>query len=459
MGGTDLPGVLDTSPATSRYRLGAVTDMLIHARRARFLVVFGLSLTLLGCGAQAPPTQAPSGAPGSPSAGPLATGPTPSDGSPAASPTGSDGLAATPSPEPTADHRVEDALAALDTDEELVGQLLLVGWSGTSAEGAQQAIDRLRPGGVVFIANASRAERATAINLGLEGLADAAGIIPLLKAIDHEGGAVQRIEDVTNVGSNLEFASNGATEGNACERGATHARQLREMGFDANLAPVLDVNTNPDNPVIGDRSYGSDPRLVARLGSAYVRGLQAGGILAVGKHFPGHGDTSVDSHLGLPVLDFGRGRLNDVELVPFKRAIAPETRIAAIMTAHIALPRIDPSGLPATLSQPILTGILRDQLGYEGLVISDDTAAMAAITDGFEPGEAAIMAIGAGVDMLIIGGDLDRQVLMRDALIQALGSGALSRDRVVEAARHVLSAKARFGVLGDQLDPEPGCEG
>ncbi len=364
-----------------------------------------------------------------------------------------------PSAEPdrTPDPRVESALAGLDTDEALVGQLLLIGWAGNSADDAREAIGTLRPGGIVFIANASTAQEAAALNLGLDGAAAEAGSVPLLKAIDHEGGAIQRIDDVENLGSNLDFAAMSPTVDEACARGATHARQLLEMGFEMNLAPVLDVNTDPNNPVIGPRSYGSRPQLVARLGSGYIRGLQAGGILAVGKHFPGHGDTSVDSHLDLPVLDVPRRRLDSVELVPFAQATAPDTGLSAVMTAHIALPRIDPSGLPATLSAPVIEGILRGDLSFDGLVISDDLAAMAAITDRFEPGQAAVLAIAAGVDMLIVGGDLERQRTMRDALVAALADGGLSRERVLDAVRHVLSAKARAGVLGGDLDPVPGC--
>lgn len=426
----------------------------------RRVTAAALALTvLLSCGGQQAPSPSADGSgaasgPDGTAAGP--GGPSTSTGQPGVS--GSPGASGPRASEPPpSDARVDAALAELDTDEELVGQLLLVGWEGTNAEGARDAIEQLRPGGVVFIANASTAERATAVNLGLDGLADEGGMPPLLKAIDHEGGSVQRIEDVPNLGSNREFADTGATESDACQRGVTHARQLREMGFEMDLAPVMDVATNPDDAVIGDRSYGSEPRLVARLGSAYIRGLQGGGIVAVGKHFPGHGDASVDSHLDLPVLQLGRRRLDEVELVPFERAIAPETDLAAVMTGHIALPRIDPSRLPATLSGPIVTGILREDLGFDGLVLSDDTAAMAAITDDFTPAEAAVMAIGAGVDMLIIGGDLERQRQMRDALVAALASGALARERVADAARHVLAVKARFGMLGGQPDPEPGC--
>lgn len=418
------------------------------------LLIAGLS----GCSGQAAPAPSPpaSGA-ASPSAGP-ATGlpPTGPGLPPRASGHPSDAPSGGPPPSP--DPRVASALAQLDTDEALVGQLLLIGWPGTSAEAAVEAIETLRPGGMVYVAaNADSAERATSINVGLDGAAQAAGIVPLLKAIDHEGGDIQRIVDVANLGSNLAFARGRPSDEEACERGAIHARQLLEMGFEMNLAPVLDVNTNPDNPVIGPRSYGSRPQLVARLGSAYIRGLQSGGILAVAKHFPGHGDTDVDSHLGLPELSLGRSRLDAVELLPFARAIEPATDVAGVMTAHIVLPRVDPSGLPATLSQPVISGILRGDLGFDGLVISDDLAAMAAITDNFGPGEAAVLAIGAGVDMLIVVGDLERQTVTRDALLAALASGELARDRVMDAVRQVLEAKARAGVLGGEPEPVPGC--
>lgn len=422
------------------------------------IVALVLLLASLGaCSGQPDPAASPQGSGAlPPSAGPTAA---PSSPGSAVSPGGSGDPGSEPSsePEPSLDARVESALSRLVTDEELVGQLLMIGWTGSSVDAARDAIGTLRPGGIVFIANASSADQAAALNVGLDGAAAEAGIMPLLKAIDHEGGAIQRIDDVENLGSNLAFAETRPTVDQACQRGATHARQLLEMGFEMNLAPVLDVNTNPDNPVIGPRSYGSRPQLVARLGSAYIRGLQSGGIMAVGKHFPGHGDTSVDSHLDLPVLDVGRQRLDDVELLPFQRAIATDTGLAAVMTAHIALPRIDPSRLPATLSKTVISDILRGDLAFDGLVISDDLAAMAAITDAYAPGEAAALAIGAGVDLLIVGGDLERQRTMRDALLSALTSGELARERVMEAVRHVLEAKARAGLLGGEPDAVPGC--
>ncbi len=423
-------------------------------------VALVLLVVLSACAGDADPTPSPSrGGAASPSSdAPLQPS---GSGQPAPSldPSVPPSAGSSAQPEPTPDPRVESALAQLDTDEALIGQLLMIGWPGRSSDGAREPIETLRPGAIVYVlANADTAERATAINVGLDGVAHGAGILPLLKAIDHEGGGIQRIGDVENLGSNLAFAEGRPSDHDACQRGAVHARQLRTMGFDMNLAPVLDVNTNPDNPVIGPRSFGSRPQLVARLGSAYIRGLQSGGIVAVGKHFPGHGDTSVNSHLGLPVLEVGRRRLDTVELVPFERAIAPDTGLAAVMTAHVALPRIDPSGLPATISQPIIGGILRDDLGFDGLVLTDDLGpGMAAVTDAVPPGDAAVASLKAGVDMLMVIGDRERQTIMRDALLAALTSGELPRERVIDAVRHILTAKARAGLLGGEPAVVPGC--
>ncbi len=358
---------------------------------------------------------------------------------------------------PSDDPKVAAALGALASDEDRVGQLLLLGWIGDTAEAARPTLRELRPGGIVYVDNARLADDARAINAALPSIAQEYGVLPPLIAVDHEGGTVHRIRDVPNLGSNAEFAANAPSDRDACLRGQEHARQLRAMGFTMNLAPVLDVNNNPANPVIGPRSYGADPALVVRLGSAYVRGLQGGGIAAVGKHFPGHGNTSVDSHVQLPSLPQTEAELEHIELVPFRRAIEPDTDIAALMSAHIVFPAVDPSGLPATLSYPIITGLLRQKLGFDGLVISDDLAGMRAITDNFAPGAAAVQAVGAGVDMLIIGGGVPRQRESRDALLGALASGALSRQRVDDAVRHVLAVKARFGLLGGAAAAGPGC--
>jgi beta-N-acetylhexosaminidase len=352
---------------------------------------------------------------------------------------------------------VDLALATLQTDEDRIGQLLLLGWVGNTAEQARPTLEELRPGGIVFVDNARTVADAGRINAGLRTTAEQSGLLPLLIAVDHEGGTVQRIRDLPDLGSNAAFASRRPSNAQACERGLIHARQLRPVGFNMNLAPVLDVNNNPANPVIGSRSYGAAVSEVARLGSAYIRGLQAGGIAAVGKHFPGHGNTGVDSHLELPVLRHTVEALEDVELVPFRAAAEPSTQVAAIMSAHITFPAVDPSGAPATLSWPIMTGLLRHRLGFDGLVLTDDLAGMRAITDNFTPGQAAVAAIQAGVDMLIIAGGIGRQRESRDALLAGLRSGQVSRSRVEEAVRRVLTAKARFALPNDPGPADMSC--
>jgi beta-N-acetylhexosaminidase len=344
---------------------------------------------------------------------------------------------------------VDRALARLTTDVDLVGQVLLLGWQGNTADQARETLVELRPGGLVYVDNTTRSATAAAINAGVATIAAENDLLPLVIAIDHEGGIVQRLTDLPNLGSNQAFAAAGATGPSACERGTIHARQLQQLGFNMNLAPVLDVNNNPANPVIGTRSYGREPEQVATLGAAYVRGLQGHGILAVGKHFPGHGNTSVDSHLALPMLPFSQDALEQTELVPFRRAIDAATDIAAIMSAHIVFPALDGTEVPATLSRPIMTGLLRDTLGFRGLTLSDDLAGMKAITDNYAAGDAAVRAIGAGVDMLIIAGGVPRQRVARDALLAALATGQLPRARLVDAVHNVLTAKARVGLLGD----------
>jgi beta-N-acetylhexosaminidase len=354
------------------------------------------------------------------------------------------------------DTAVADAMARLTTDEDRVGQLLLLGWIGDTAEKARPELQELRAGGIVFVQNATTSADARTINQGLKQIASDANLTPPLIAIDHEGGIVQRIKDVENRGNNWDFALTNPTDLQACQRGLAHAQTLNDMGFSMNLAPVLDVNNNPANPVIGKRSYSDDPQVVARLGAAYIRGLQGGGIVAVGKHFPGHGNTSTDSHLGLPLQPQSVDDLDKIELVPFKKAI--ETGIAGIMSAHIVFPAVDPSGVPATLSQKVMTGLLRNQLGFTGLSLSDDMGAMKAITDNYAPGDAAVRAVNAGVDMMILSAEVGRQRQARDGLLAAVESGAISRARLDEALRHVLTAKARFGLLpGTQAQTGSGC--
>ena len=219
------------------------------------------------------------------------------------------------------------------------------------------------------------------------------------------------------------------------------AEEGRAVGIHVNFAPVVDVNNNPSNPVINTRSFGEDPRRVARLSAHFVRGAIDGGQLATAKHFPGHGDTDVDSHVGLPVVGASMARLDSVELVPFKAAIAAGASL--VMTAHIALPAVNgDSSTPATLAPRIITGLLRDSLHFRGVAITD-AMTMEGIGRGYNAEQSSVLAVQAGAEILLKPSDATRAI---NALVAAVDRGEISRSRIDSAARHMLELKARSGV-------------
>lgn len=257
----------------------------------------------------------------------------------------------------------------------------------------------------------------------------------LLIGLDEEGGDVTRLELAE--GSSYPGANAlGAIDDVDLTRAVARAQgvDLARVGLDLNLAPVADVNSDPRNPVIGIRSFGDDPELVARHVVAYVEGLQAVGVAACVKHFPGHGETHVDSHLGLPVVDIDLETLHARELVPFRAAIAAGAR--SLMTAHLVVPAVD--SRPATLSAAHLTALLRDELGYEGVVITD-ALEMGAIANDVGMGEGAVLALAAGADALCLGAEIEHQhvVETRSAIVAAVRGGQLAETRLVEAAARV----------------------
>jgi beta-N-acetylhexosaminidase len=219
-------------------------------------------------------------------------------------------------------------------------------------------------------------------------------------------------------------------------RGAarTLGAQLAALGFSMDFAPVLDVDTNPDNPVIGDRAFGRDPDGVIRHGLAFAAGLAEGGVDGCGKHFPGHGDTDLDSHLKLPRLSHARSRLDAVELKPFHAAA--RARLPAIMTAHVVFDALDP-GVPATLSHRVVTGLLRGELRFEGAIVSDDLE-MKAVSDAYAIDEAAVAAIDAGCDLLLVCSDLDACFAAHEALVRRAEGDAAFATRLQEAAQRSL---------------------
>jgi beta-N-acetylhexosaminidase len=267
----------------------------------------------------------------------------------------------------------------------------------------------------------------------------------ILICVDHEGGRVVRFDrGFTPIPYMREIGAAG-DETAARHIGRTMARELRAAGIDLNLAPVLDVDSNPANPVIGHRSFSRDPQIVARLSCAMIEGMQAAPsvnerVAACGKHFPGHGDTSVDSHFELPRLPHDLKRLREVELVPF--AAAMRANVASIMTAHVMFEALDREA-PATMSKAAIDGVLRRDLGFDGVVISDDLE-MKAIADHFGVENGAIRAVTAGVDLVMCCHTPQRQHAVIDALTNAAADGAISRDRVVESIRRLDALRERY---------------
>lgn len=264
--------------------------------------------------------------------------------------------------------------------------------------------------------------------------------LPLLIASDFERGASFRIRNTVSFPWNMAIGATGS-ESWAYLQGKVTAQEARALGVHWVFAPVLDVNSNPANPVINIRSYGEDPELVATLGAAFIRGAQEGGVIATAKHFPGHGDTETDSHLSLPLMKMNRQRLEALELVPFRRAI--QSGVRAVMTAHLALPQFEPEpDIPATLSENVQTNLLQRELGFSGLVVTDSLT-MAGLASSYWPADAAVRAVKAGVDVLL---DPPNPDAAYQAVLDAFRRGEISEERLDHSVRKVLEAKAWLGL-------------
>lgn len=268
-------------------------------------------------------------------------------------------------------------------------------------------------------------------------------------AIDQEGGRVARLGAPVLRLPPMRVL--GARDDLALTRQVAHVlgAQLALLGFNTDFAPVLDIDTNPDNPVIGDRSFGTDPAHVTRHGLAFAEGLQQAGVIACGKHFPGHGDTDLDSHLALPRLSHDRARLDAIELAPFRAATGA---IDAIMTAHVVFDAIDPS-LPATLCRAAITGILRQQLRYDGVIVSDDLE-MRAVADHYGVGDAACRAIDAGCDAVLICSKPDLCVEAHEALIARAEASHEFAERLAHAAERGLLLRRRRDAFAHAVAPD-----
>ena len=271
--------------------------------------------------------------------------------------------------------------------------------------------------------------------------------VPLLTSGDFEGGAAYILNGATRLPRAMVIGATG-DEQMAFKAGVVAATEARAVGVNIDFYPVVDVNNNPRNPIINLRSFGEDPAFVSKMALAYIKGIQSTGAFATAKHFPGHGDTNVDTHLGLAVINHPRERLDQVELVPFKAAIA--AGVDAVMSSHIVLPSLDPTpGIPATLSRPILTGLLRSELKFNGLIFTDSMT-MDAISKMFSHDKAAAMAVKAGVDFVLQSPDDDAAF---KGIKAAVAAGEVNASQINASVERILRAKARLGLhLNRQVD-------
>jgi beta-N-acetylhexosaminidase len=325
------------------------------------------------------------------------------------------------------------------TLKEKVGQMFIVGLQGEALAHEERAIIERYPFGGFLLFSHNCCEPAQILSLS-RSLWETGNRHPPFISIDEEGGRVHRLPKPfthfpppARLGQMCDLAL-------AYRAAAAIAEELALAGINLDFAPVLDVNSNPKNPVIGDRSFAADPRKVTALGERWVQGLRDGGIIPCGKHFPGHGDTDKDSHFALPVVDRPLAELEKVELPPFVSAC--RNKVESLMTAHVLYRALDPK-LPATLSRKIITGLLREKLDYDGVVFSDDME-MRAISDHYRQDEAAALCVRAGIDVMLFCHDLQRAIHPFEFLCSEFEKDATVRARVEKSYKRITKLKQVF---------------
>ena len=339
-----------------------------------------------------------------------------------------------------------NALLAQMSIEEKVGQMLLSGLSGSTAgDQARVLVNQYYLGGIVYFGDNTRSPRQVLdFSQALQRLAQAnPHAVPLLISIDHEGGRIFRFQNgMTHFPSAMTLGAANFPE-LTYNIAAANALELRSVGINTILGPVLDINDDPANPVIGLRAFGGRADLVARMGERYIAGLQHNGLIATAKHFPGHGSTNIDSHSTLPVVNKTLDELRANELAPF--ALAVQEGVSVVMVGHIANLIVDPSGLPASLSPVFVQQILREEMGFKGVVMTD-ALTMGAVTEQYDIPSAAVQAVKAGVDIVAVTGP-DFAGGAHAAILQAVRSGAIPGNRIDDAVRRILLLKAQYGLF------------
>lgn len=336
--------------------------------------------------------------------------------------------------------------------DEKIGQLFIVGFQGTVPDDKLvELIGQKHIGGVIlFKRNIKDPKQLVSLNNSIKEINSKSNKVPLFVSVDEEGGRISRMPgQLKQLPSAKSIGEINSSEINSSDLsyafGSLLAIETKAFGFNMDFAPVLDIWSNPKNTVIGDRAFGTTPEIVVKNGISVMEGIRDGGIISVVKHFPGHGDTIVDSHVGLPSVDYDIQRLKSFEWIPFQSAI--ENRADAVMIAHILIPEIDPDN-PATLSNTIITNILREQMGFDGVVITDDMT-MDAIDKNYNIGDASVKSLIAGSDILLVCHGNEAQIEAINSVKSAVNDGLISEKRIDESVYRILMLKRKYQ-LSDQ---------
>jgi len=342
---------------------------------------------------------------------------------------------------------ITEMISQMTLDEKL-GQMMFAGVSGTSLQQETTSLIRdYKVGGLILYANNLETPQQTVSLMNDLMAANVTNRLPLFMGTDQEGGKVARLPGpLKNFPTNQKVGDINQAQF-SFEIGQLLGEQLKAFGFNLDFAPVMDVNSNPNNPIIGDRSFSSNPDIVSQLGIQTMKGLESQQVIPVIKHFPGHGDTSVDSHLELPKVSKSLDDLKQLELIPFKTAI--DKGVDVVMVGHILLPKIDQQ-YPSSMSKEIITGILRNQLGFDGVVMTDDMT-MKAITNHFNIGQAAVDSVKAGNDIILIAHEFSNVTSAIDALKAAVKNGEITEKQINDSVRRIIQLKQKYQLVNQPI--------
>ncbi|SES29994.1 beta-N-acetylhexosaminidase [Psychrobacillus sp. OK032] len=333
------------------------------------------------------------------------------------------------------------------TLKEKIGQMIFTGVKGTIySDETKRLVSSDKVGGLIFYKKNLKDVNETTTLLNAIKKESENEKFPLFLGVDQEGGRISRLPGLSKLPTNKEIGKLNDPS-YSYKIGIHLGEEMNAFGFNLDFAPVLDVNSNPKNPVIGDRSFGNDVEIVSDLGIQTMKGIQSQNVISVVKHFPGHGDTAVDSHLELPIMEKSLEDLQKLELIPFKRAIGEGADV--VMVAHILLPKIDPE-FPSSMSHEIITTILRDQFQFDGVVMTDDMT-MNAIMDNYEIGQAAVDAVKAGNDIVLIAHEYANVIKAMNAIEKSVNDGEISVERINESVYRILALKEKYKLSNKEV--------